>query len=132
MSSNKITWTKTDEAPALASHALLPIIRAYLKARGGGRNGRHLARRTYRRNFSDRLRDDQRIPDELTRLGVLAQTPDANIIKLPTSAPRFRSYGRRSRNSGKRATTYPTIPRRRRRRRSARCRPGLPWSWARR
>jgi isocitrate dehydrogenase len=94
MPSAKITWTKIDEAPALASHALLPIIRAYFKGTGVevetadiSLAGRIIA------NFPDRLRDDQKIPDELTRLGELAQTPDANIIKLPNisaSIPQLR------------------------------------------
>jgi isocitrate dehydrogenase len=84
MSSSKITWTITDEAPALATHALLPIIKAYFEGTGVeietadiSLAGRIVA------NFPERLRDEQKIPDELTRLGELAQTPEANIIKLP-------------------------------------------------
>ncbi|HJT88844.1 MAG TPA: NADP-dependent isocitrate dehydrogenase [Bryobacteraceae bacterium] len=94
MPADKITWTKIDEAPALASHALLPILRAYFKGTGVevetadiSLAGRIIA------NFPDRLRDDQKVPDELTRLGELAQTPDANIIKLPNisaSIPQLR------------------------------------------
>src|SRR6185312_15613108 len=89
-----LTWTKTDEAPALASYSLLAILRAYLKGTGVeietadiSLAGRILAA------FPDRLREDQRIPDELTRLGELAKTPDANIIKLPNisaSIPQLR------------------------------------------
>src|SRR5271155_361217 len=80
----KLTWTKTDEAPALASYALLPILRAYFKGTGVeietadiSLAGRIIA------NFPECLRNDQKIPDELTRLGELAKTPEANIIKLP-------------------------------------------------
>src|SRR5579871_4736743 len=90
----KLIWTKTDEAPALASYALLPILRAYFKGTGVeietadiSLAGRIIA------NFPDGLRNDQKIPDELTRLGELAQTPDANIIKLPNisaSIPQLR------------------------------------------
>src|SRR5271170_3286395 len=90
----KLIWTKTDEAPALASYALLPILRAYCKGTGVeietadiSLAGRIIA------NFPDRLQNDQKIPDELTRLGELAQTPDANIIKLPNisaSIPQLR------------------------------------------
>src|SRR5215831_3173929 len=94
MPSAKITWTKIDEAPELASYALLPIIKAFSKGTGVeietadiSLAGRIIA------NFPDRLRPDQKIPDELTRLGELAQTPDANIIKLPNisaSIPQLR------------------------------------------
>lgn len=90
----KITWTKTDEAPTLASYALLPILRSYFKGTGVevetadiSLAGRIIA------NFPDRLRNDQKIPDELTRLGELARTPQANIIKLPNisaSIPQLR------------------------------------------
>src|SRR6266481_2368075 len=90
----KLTWTKTDEAPALASYALLPILRAYVKGTGVeietadiSLAGRIIA------NFPESLRNDQKIPDELTRLGKLAQTTDANIIKLPNisaSIPQLR------------------------------------------
>jgi len=90
----KLTWTKTDEAPALASYALLPILRAYFKGTGVeietadiSLGGRIIA------NFPECLRNDQKIPDELTRLGKLAQTPEANIIKLPNisaSIPQLR------------------------------------------
>ncbi len=90
----KLTWTKTDEAPALASYALLPILQAYFKGTGVeietadiSLAGRIIA------NFPECLRNDQKIPDELTRLGKLAQTPDANIIKLPNisaSIPQLR------------------------------------------
>ena len=72
--SSKITWTKIDEAPALATHAFLPIVQAFFKDTGIDVEaadislaGRIIA------NFPERLRDDQRIPDELTRLGDLAK-----------------------------------------------------------
>jgi isocitrate dehydrogenase len=84
MSAAKITWTKIDEAPALATFALLPVVQAFLQGSGVevetadiSLAGRILA------NFPDKLRDDQKIPDELSRLGALAQTPEANIVKLP-------------------------------------------------
>ncbi len=84
MSSAKITWTQIDEAPALASHALLPILKAFTRGTGVDLEtadislaGRILA------NFPDRLRDDQKVPDELGRLGAMVQEASANIVKLP-------------------------------------------------
>ncbi|HNS97750.1 MAG TPA: NADP-dependent isocitrate dehydrogenase [Polyangiaceae bacterium] len=84
MMTAKIVWTKIDEAPALATYSLLPIVQAYTKGTGVivetrdiSLTGRIIA------NFPDRLRDDQKIPDHLAQLGELAKTPQANIIKLP-------------------------------------------------
>ncbi len=114
MSSNKITWTKIDEAPALASYALLPILRAYFKGTGVevetadiSLAGRIVA------NFPDCLREDQKIPDELTRLGGLAQTPDANIIKLPNisaSIPQLREAIAELQNKGYEIPAFPEDP----------------------
>jgi isocitrate dehydrogenase len=79
-----IFYTYTDEAPALATASLLPIVQAYAKAanvnietRDISLAGRILA------VFSDRLNENQRVGDALTELGELAKTPEANIIKLP-------------------------------------------------
>ena len=79
-----IIYTFTDEAPALATFSLLPIIEAFAKAadievetRDISLAGRILAA------FPDRLTDDQRVGDALAELGDLALTPEANIIKLP-------------------------------------------------
>ena len=81
---SKITYTFTDEAPALATYSLLPIVKAFAASAGIDVEtsdislaGRILA------NFADRLDADQRIEDDLARLAVLATSPDANIIKLP-------------------------------------------------
>lgn len=80
----KITWTKIDEAPALATYSLLPIVKAYTRGTGIDVElsdislaGRIIA------NFPDNLTEEQKIPDHLSQLGELAKTPDANIIKLP-------------------------------------------------
>jgi isocitrate dehydrogenase len=110
----KLTWTKTDEAPALASYALLPILRAYFKGTGVeietadiSLAGRIIA------NFPECLRNDQKIPDELTRLGELAQTPDANIIKLPNisaSTPQLREAIAELRGKGYNIPDYPEEP----------------------
>src|SRR3954447_12618388 len=90
----KIVYTLTDEAPALATHSLLPIIEAFAGAAGVevepadiSLAGRILAQ------FPDRLSEDQRVPDHLAELGELAKTPDANIIKTPNisaSVPQLR------------------------------------------
>ena len=110
----KLTLTKTDEAPALATYALLPILRAYFKGTGVeietadiSLAGRIVA------NFPDRLRDDQKIPDELTRLGNLAKTPDANIIKLPNisaSVPQLREAIAELQGKGFDIPDYPEAP----------------------
>src|ERR671916_2911417 len=79
-----IIYTHTDEAPALATYSLLPIIQAYAGIAGVSVETRDisLAGRIIAQ-FGDRLTEEQRQPDALAELGELAQTPDANIIKLP-------------------------------------------------
>ncbi len=79
-----IIYTKTDEAPALATRSLLPIVQAFaskadinVETRDISLSGRIIA------NFPDFLKEDQRIDDALQELGELTQSPDANIIKLP-------------------------------------------------
>lgn len=81
---SKIIYTLTDEAPALATYSLLPIIRAFtqsqriaVETRDISLVGRILA------NFPEYLQSDQRLSDHLAELGRLAVTPEANIIKLP-------------------------------------------------
>ncbi len=80
----KIIYTKTDEAPFLATHSLLPIIKAFTKSsnidvetRDISLAGRIIA------NFPEYLTEDQRVNDALSELGELAKKPEANIIKLP-------------------------------------------------
>jgi isocitrate dehydrogenase len=80
----KIIYTKTDEAPMLATYSLLPIVQAFtasagidVETRDISLAGRILA------NFPEYLKDDQKIEDALAELGGLATTPEANIIKLP-------------------------------------------------
>ena len=84
MSTAKIIYTKTDEAPALATYALLPIIKAFTDAAGIDVETRDisLAGRILA-TFPENLTSDQRIGDALAWLGALARTPEANIIKLP-------------------------------------------------
>src|SRR5579862_5943552 len=109
-----LTWTKTDEAPALASYALLPVLQAYLKGTGVeietadiSLAGRIVA------NFPERLSQDQQIPDELKRLGELAKTPDANIVKLPNisaSIPQLRDAIAELQAKGYNIPNYPDAP----------------------
>ncbi len=84
MSKADIIYTKTDEAPALATYALLPVVEAFCRAAGIAIETRDisLAGRILA-NFPERLDEGQRIGDALTELGELAKTPAANIIKLP-------------------------------------------------
>ena len=81
---NRIVYTKTDEAPALATYSLLPIVRKFTKSAGIdvvsediSLAGRIIA------TFSDQLPENQQMEDALAKLGALAKTPEANIIKLP-------------------------------------------------
>lgn len=80
----KIIYTKTDEAPALATYSLLPIIKAFTAPSGIIIETRDisLAARILA-NFSEYLTEEQRVNDALSELGELAKQPEANIIKLP-------------------------------------------------
>ena len=82
--SSKIVWTKVDEAPALATYSLLPIVQAFTSAAGVSVETRDisLAGRILA-NFPENLSADQKQSDDLTELGELAKKPEANIIKLP-------------------------------------------------
>ena len=84
MPTEKIIYTHTDEAPALATYSLLPIVRAYAKQAGVLVETRDisLAGRIIAA-FSDLLPEDKRGSDDLGGLGALVLTPEANIIKLP-------------------------------------------------
>jgi isocitrate dehydrogenase len=84
MTKSKIIYTITDEAPALATSSLLPIIKSFTKPAGINIETRDisLAGRILA-NFPEKLKNDQKINDALTELGESAKTPEANIIKLP-------------------------------------------------
>jgi isocitrate dehydrogenase len=84
LSNSKIIYTFTDEAPALATYSLLPIIEAFAGAADVSVETRDisLAARILAA-FPDRMTDEQRVPDALAELGEMALTPEANIIKLP-------------------------------------------------
>lgn len=114
MTTAKITWTKIDEAPALATYALLPIVQAFTKGSGIevetsdiSLAGRIIA------NFPDKLTDAQKIPDCLTQLGELAQTRAANIVKLPNisaSIPQLKSAIKELQDKGYDVPDYPEEP----------------------
>ena len=115
MSQNpSIEYTLTDEAPALATHSLLPIIRAFAAPAGVQVDladislaGRILAA------FPDRLAEDQRVPDALARLGEACLTADANIIKLPNisaSIPQLKAAIAELQSKGFDLPEYPEEP----------------------
>ncbi|KAB8152535.1 NADP-dependent isocitrate dehydrogenase [Kordia sp. TARA_039_SRF] len=112
--STKIIYTKTDEAPALATHSLLPIVKAYTASSGIDIEtkdislaGRVLA------NFSEYLTPEQRISDALAELGELAKKPEANIIKLPNisaSVPQLKATIAELQAKGFAIPNYPEEP----------------------
>ena len=114
MTDSKIIWTKTDEAPLLATYSLLPIIRAYTKGSGVEIETRDisLAGRVIA-NFPDNLTEAQKIPDDLGELGQLVKSPDANIIKLPNisaSIPQLQSTIEELRGKGYDIPDFPEEP----------------------
>ncbi len=114
MSTAKIIYTKTDEAPALATYSFLPIVKAFTDAAGIDVETRDisLAGRIIA-NFPDTLTDEQRQRDALAELGELAKTPDANIIKLPNisaSIPQLQAAIKELRSQGYDVPNYPEEP----------------------
>lgn len=114
MSEPTIIYTKTDEAPALATHSLIPIIQAFTRPSGVRIEIRDisLAGRIIAR-FPEYLKEDQRIEDALAALGDLAKTPDANIIKLPNisaSLPQLKDAITELRDKGYALPDYPADP----------------------
>src|SRR5258708_1633 len=109
-----IIYTKTDEAPALATYSLLPIIQAFTKhaeidvvSRDISVAGRILA------NFADLLPADQKAPDCLAELGALTLKPEANIIKLPNisaSVPQLKAAIAELQAHGYAVPDYPEVP----------------------
>ncbi|HVB16031.1 MAG TPA: NADP-dependent isocitrate dehydrogenase, partial [Stellaceae bacterium] len=111
MSDLEIVWTKVDEAPALATFSLLPIVQAFVGAAGVkmklkdiSLTGRIIA------NFPDKLTPAQKINDELAELGQLAMRPEANIIKLPNisaSIPQLKAAIKELQSKGYDVPDYP-------------------------
>ena len=114
MSTAKIIYTQTDEAPALATHSFLPIVQAFTRAAGVAVETRDisLAGRLIA-NFPENLTDEQKQSDALAELGKLAQTPDANIIKLPNisaSIPQLNAAIAELQSQGYDLPDYPEEP----------------------
>jgi isocitrate dehydrogenase len=110
----KIIYTRTDEAPLLATYSLKPIIEAFATSAGVEVETRDisLAARVLAQ-FSDRLPEDQQVGDALAELGALAQTPDANIIKLPNisaSVPQLKATITELQGQGYDLPDYPEEP----------------------
>ena len=114
MTISKIIWTRIDEAPALSTYSLLPIVRAYTRGSGIEVETRDisLAGRIIA-NFPDKLTQDQKIPDHHAELGELTKTPDANIIKLPNisaSVPQLQRAIKELQEKGYDVPDYPEEP----------------------
>ena len=114
MSAPKIIYTHTDEAPALATHSFLPVLRTFAEAAGVAVETRDisLAGRIISR-FPDRLKPEQRIDDHLAELGELATSPEANIIKLPNisaSMPQMKAAIAELQSQGFDLPDYPDEP----------------------
>ena len=114
MSKLEIMWTKVDEAPALATYSLLPIVKAFVgaadvdvKLKDISLAGRIIA------NFPENLTPAQRINDELTELGQLTLRPEANIMKLPNisaSIPQLKAAIKELQSKGYKVPDYPDNP----------------------
>jgi isocitrate dehydrogenase len=111
---SQIIYTKTDEAPALATYSLLPIVKAFaataniqIETKDISLAGRILA------NFPENLRPDQRVEDALAELGELCKKPEANIIKLPNisaSIPQLKAAIAELQSQGFAIPNYPEDP----------------------
>ncbi|MDX3712299.1 NADP-dependent isocitrate dehydrogenase [Streptomyces europaeiscabiei] len=114
MTDSTIIYTHTDEAPALATHSFLPVIKAYASQAGVSVETRDisLAGRIIA-VFPEYLEEGQRIPDALSELGDLAKTPAANIIKLPNisaSIPQLKAAVAELQGQGYALPDYPDDP----------------------
>ena len=111
---SRIYYTLTDEAPMLATHSFLPMVKAFtrlaeveISVPDISLSGRILA------NFPDFLKDEQKVPDTLAELGELAKTPEANIIKLPNisvSVPQLDEAIAELQKKGFAVPNYPSEP----------------------
>jgi isocitrate dehydrogenase len=114
MTSHKILYTMVDEAPALATYSLLPIVQAFTKAAGVTVETRDisLAGRILA-NFPEHLGEKQKISDELSELGALTLQPEANIVKLPNisaTPPQLKAAIKELQSQGFNIPDYPDNP----------------------
>src|SRR5215211_1461148 len=109
-----IIYTLTDEAPVLATYAFLPIVRTFTEPAGINIESSDISvAARILAEFSDRLTDDQRVPDNLARLGELTHHPDTNIIKLPNisaSVPQLLAAIKELKGKGYDIPDYPGDP----------------------
>ncbi|MDY0292659.1 MAG: NADP-dependent isocitrate dehydrogenase, partial [Desulfuromonadaceae bacterium] len=111
---SKIVWTEIDEAPALATYSLLPIVQGFTNdadievvTSDISLSGRVLA------NFPEKLTEDQKVADNLKKLGDWTQDPEANIIKLPNisaSVPQLQACIKELQEKGYDVPNYPEEP----------------------
>lgn len=114
MTDQHIIYTIIDEAPALATYSLLPVLQSYTKGSGISyiKKDISLAGRIIA-NFPENLNDDQKIPDYLSELGALAKKPETNIIKLPNisaSIPQLKEAIQELQEKGYNIPDYPEEP----------------------
>ncbi|MFJ4698668.1 isocitrate dehydrogenase [Streptomyces sp. TverLS-915] len=114
MTDSTIIYTHTDEAPALATYSFLPVIEAYASTAGVGVESRDISLSgRIIASFPEWLEEGQRIEDALAELGRLAQTPEANIIKLPNisaSIPQLKAAIAELQAQGYALPDYPDDP----------------------
>ena len=110
----KILYTLTDEAPALATYSLLPIVEAFTKSAGVSVETRDISLSgRIISNFPEYLTPEQQLPDTLAELGDIAKTPEANIVKLPNisaSVPQLKSAIKELQAQGYALPEYPEEP----------------------
>ncbi len=114
MATQRIIYTEVDEAPALATYSLLPVLQAYTKGSGVSveKNDISLSGRIIA-NFPDKLTESQKIPDYLSELGRLAKLAETNIIKLPNisaSIPQLQGAVKELQEKGYDIPNYPEEP----------------------
>ncbi|MFT5690575.1 MAG: isocitrate dehydrogenase, partial [Planctomycetota bacterium] len=113
-STGRILYTLTDEAPALATHSLLPIVQAFAGAAGVAVETRDISLASRLLSaFPECLEEGQRVPDALAELGDLVKSPEANIIKLPNisaSVPQMKAAIAELQAAGNALPDYPDTP----------------------